>query len=150
MAGWVDRWLSGSWRGRPVAVWVLVLLLCFLGVRGVIGGVQFLVEPSGALAGLSPAELSGTPFGDYVVPGAILLVVLGIAPLVAATGLLRRTPWAIVAILGVSVGLTVWIVVEAAVIGVGERLQSLNLLLALVLFEIGRSPTVGEYVDGGS
>ena len=37
--------------------------------------------------------LEGSPFKDYLIPGLILLVVLGLFPLVVLYGLVRRRRW---------------------------------------------------------
>lgn len=141
-----DGGLARTWRGRPVAVWIVLALLAFLGVRGTLGGILFLLAPSGELVGESTASLAGTPFADYLVPGVVLFVLFGIAPLVVGVGLARRSRWAWQATLFLAIALTVWVLVEAAVIGLGERLQFLNLLTAIVLFEVARSKPVRGYL----
>ncbi|MFB6084753.1 MAG: hypothetical protein ABEJ94_10975 [Halorientalis sp.] len=137
-------------RDRPLSVWGLLASLATLGVRGVLGGGQFVLVPSGALVGLSTAELAGTPFADYLIPGTILLLVLGVGSLIVAYGLYHARRWAWVGSVGVAVALAAWVVVEGFVIGFGERLQYPNLVQALATLLLAVSPSVREYCSDGS
>ena len=78
---------------RPLLVTILTALQAILGVGGIFGGIGFLSDPSGALLGLTSATLQGLPIHDYVVPGLILLLVFGVAPLLVAYGLWKRPAW---------------------------------------------------------
>jgi len=84
--------------GRPpprrTAARLAVPLLAFEGLGALWGGGSLLARPDGSLMQLSPALLRHTPFADYTVPGAVLLVVNGLLPLAAAALWLRRHPWA--------------------------------------------------------
>lgn len=104
-------------RRRAPAVYVLAALVAFQGLSGTAGGFGLIADPTGRAIGLDPAWLDGSPFSDYFVPGVILLVVLGIGPLLAAMGILRRLAWAWPASLLVGAALIVWIVVEVAIVG---------------------------------
>ena len=61
--------------------------------------------------------LEGSPFGDFLVPGLILLVVLGLFPLVVLYGLSRRYQWAWWLAVAVGVGLVIWITTEVSLLG---------------------------------
>jgi len=137
-----------DWRGRPFLYWLLLALLFSLGVRGVFGGGQFLIAPSGNLVGASTAELSGTPFRDFLIPGLVLSSVLGVVPLVVTAGAYRRKQWAWVGSILVALALVCWVVVEGAVIGFGERLQYPNLLQAVGMLLIAGAPSVrAQFTD---
>jgi hypothetical protein len=136
---------------HPLSVWVLIGLLCLLGVRGVLGGVQFLLVPSGELVGLSTADLNGSLFPNYRVPGLVLLTVLGVAPLVVARGLFRSERWAWFGALGVAAALAVWVLVEGVVVGFGRRLQYPNLLQAVLVVVVAVAPSVrSQYLTGST
>ena len=75
------------------------------------------IKPDGGLLKMPLSYLEGSPFSDYLVPGVILLCVLGIFPLVVAYGLLRRRPWAWFGACAVGCGLMIFEVVEYGVIG---------------------------------
>ncbi|WP_136687580.1 hypothetical protein [Halorhabdus amylolytica] len=122
--------------------WLLIVLTGSLGVRGLLGGGQFIVDPSGDLVGLSTAELSGSPFSDFLLPGIVLFVVLGLGPILVVVGLTRERRWAWWGAVGVSVALIAWVLAEGWVVGFGERLQVPNLLLAITMLSFSLSRSV--------
>ena len=66
--------------------------------------------------GMPVSHLDGSPFSDYLIPGLILLLVLGVLPLVAAAGLWVRRSWAWYVAFAVGCGLMIWILVEITII----------------------------------
>lgn len=102
---------------KPVSVYALIAALSFQGLSGVAGGLGLLADPSGSAVGVPIAWLEGSPFTDYVVPGLVLLTLLGIAPLIVVYGVWTRRSWSWAASLLVGVALLVWLGVEVAVIG---------------------------------
>jgi hypothetical protein len=135
-----------DWRGRPRSLWALVGLLVVLGVRGTLGGLQFVIDPSGDIVGLSTDALAGSPFADYLLPGLVLLFVLGLVPLLVAGGLLGGRRWAWTGAVGVAVTLAIWVLVEGWVVGFGKRLQYPNLVQSVVMFGLAMAPSVrNEY-----
>ena len=131
-----------KWRGRPLPVWLLLAGLITLGGRAVLGGSLLVLDPSGGALGLDTAALAGSPFTDFLVPGVVLTVAIGVLPLVVAVGLFRGRPWSRPGSLLVAVLLVIWVVVEALDVGVGERLQYPNLLWALALAALALAPSV--------
>lgn len=130
--------------GRPRGFYVLVTLVAAQGLSGVAGGAGLVVDPSGEALGLPIAFLAGSPFADYLVPGLILLVLLGIGPLVVAWGLWRRRGWAWTGSLFVGGGLLAWLGVEIAIIGVQDD-PPLQLVygvvgLAILVLSLGLRP----------
>lgn len=81
---------SGSARrptpSRPATVWALLAVLVLQAVSAVGGGVALVAGPRGEVTGLPLSYLEGSPFDDYLVPGLILLLVLGVLPAVVAAG----------------------------------------------------------------
>ena len=102
-------------RGRPATLRALLAVLGQLAIRAAIGGVALLMAPSGEIVGLSSAQLDGTPFGDFLVPGIILLVGFGLVPAVVCHALYARRWWGWLASLGVAVAMLVWVLVEVTV-----------------------------------
>jgi len=101
---------------RPAAAWVLLLLVVIQGLGGVGGGFLLSIRPDGSIMGIPVSYLDGSPFRDFLIPGLILLLVLGVLPLVAAVGLWLRRTWAWYAAFVVGCGLMIWILVEITII----------------------------------
>jgi len=128
--------------------WTLVALLGFVGLGGVYGGVQMLADPYGPM-GMSTRMIARTPFDSFTVPGLLLLVLVGVAPLCLAFALvLGSSPhpgW--VAAFGA--GLMAWIAIQWVVVDAWLWLQPaifavgfLTTLVAAVLWR--RTQRSGE------
>ena len=137
---------TGRARKRTVRTIALAAALLFQGLSGLVGGIGLVADPSGALFQFPASWLDGSPFRDYLIPGLILLVVLGAGPLIALVAVWRKLPWARRAAQLVGVALIVWIAVEVVVIGyqpepplqlIYEGVGLLILLLALKPLENG-------------
>ncbi len=101
---------------RPVTVWILFVLLLVQGLGGLGGGLTLTIKPDGSIMQMSTSTLDGSPFHDFLIPGLILLLVLGVLPLTAAAGLWLRRRWAWYAAFVVGGGLMIWILVEITII----------------------------------
>jgi len=70
---------------------IYLLLLSFLGVSAIGGGGALIISPLGKLLGGLPLTiLERSPFNDFLIPGIILFVVLGIIPILLAFTLLKK------------------------------------------------------------
>lgn len=134
-------------RRPPAAHRALVAAMAFQGVSGVAGGWGLVSDPSGGKLGIPVTWLEGSPFRDYLVPGMVLLTVLGILPLVVAFGLWTVRPWAWAASLLVGAALLVWIGIQIAVIGYQPvpPLQAIYGGLGAVMIVLALLPPVRRY-----
>lgn len=107
----------------------LIVLEIIIGVAAVGGGVYAL---TGA-ASVPRDYLKGTPFRSFLVPGLVLMVVVGGSMLLAATLLLMETRLARVASLEAGIILVAWIGMQVSMIGYRHWLQPLMGALGLVI-----------------
>lgn len=118
-----ERTGAASLRARPDRprrhglVWILLGFLVLQGIGGVFGGAAFVLAPDGDLLRMPTSYLEGTPFSDFLIPGLLLLTLLGIFPLVVAVDLWRRRPWAWFGAFAVGCALVIFELVEYAMIG---------------------------------
>jgi hypothetical protein len=88
----------------------------FQGLSGTAGGIRLVLERGEG--GWLPIEwLEGSPFSDYLIPGLVLLVVLGLYPLVLVGAQWRRAELAWLGSVVLGAALMVWILVEIATVG---------------------------------
>ncbi len=136
---------------------VYLSLLAFLGLSAIGGGGTLIISPSGKLLGGLPLSiLERSPFNDFLVPGIILFVVLGIIPSLLVLALLKKPNsvfadrfnffkdmhWAWTFSIYVAFALIVWIQVETIYIqGVGW-LQTFYMLYAIPLILVALLPQV--------
>ena len=69
---------------------LLVSLLVLLGLSASGGGAYLIVSPSGRLIGMPVSLLDKSPFPNFLIPGIILFVVLGIAPFLVVYALIKK------------------------------------------------------------
>lgn len=104
-------------KSRSFCFYLLMGLLGFQGMSGLYGGGALILDPSGDLLQMSLSLLEPSPFHNYLIPGVILFVILGIGPMMVLYGLYHQKRWGWLGALFVSVALIVWIGVEILMIG---------------------------------
>jgi hypothetical protein len=137
---------------RPGTV-VALLTLTLLQAAGAIGGGVGLVRDPVKNIGMSVSLLEGTPFKDYLIPGLILLIVVGLFSLLVFVGLLLRRKAAWWLSLASGGGLVIWIVSEVALLGylpgAGIALQIIfGLVGAMILVLALARPTRRYFMIG--
>jgi hypothetical protein len=131
------RRLSRS-RPLPGIARLALMLEIFLGIGALFGGGTLLLAPDGHLLGMTTKTLAGSPFRSYLVPGIILFVFVGVAPLLAAGITFRRRPIAPLAAVAVGLTLIGWISVEMVVLaGIGSLAWALYLVLGTCIAAVG-------------
>ena len=94
----------------------LLILTAIQAVGAILGGIALVQDPTNSI-GLQVNQLQGTPFKDYLIPGLILLIVVGLFSLVVFVGLLSRWTTAWWLSLASGGGLVIWIITEVALLG---------------------------------
>jgi len=94
----------------------LIVLTAIQAVGAIPAGVGMAADPVDNI-GMPPSMLEGSPFKDYLIPGLILLIVLGVFPLVVLYGLISRYRWGWWMAIAVGAGVVIWIITEVALLG---------------------------------
>ena len=144
---------------RPATVWLEVALLAFLALGGLVGGVAFVTDPTGASIGAQLAWLDGTPVSDFLLPGLFLLGVYAIGSLVLIIGLIWRPApgvlgrldaalhhhWAWLGTIAMGATLVVWIVYELTIFSERMVLQPILLGVGAAMVAICAAPSIRRY-----
>ena len=148
----------GATTRRPAALVALIVVQLCQAIGALGGGAVLVASPKGAIVNMPPSYLGGSPFSDYLIPGIILFVVLGIGPLVVAWALIRQPRsaaleavnpfrreywgWTLSGVIGV--GLVIWIAVEVLIIPFNV-LQPFYGAVGIVIILLTLAPRVREY-----
>ena len=137
-----------------------LFLLAFLGLSAICGGGALIISPSGKLLGGLPLSiLQNSPFANFLMPGIILFVVLGLFPTSLIFALIKKTAspfaehfnffkdmhcaWSFS--IYVAFALIIWIQVETIFVqGVGW-LQTFYLLFSIPLIFVVLLPKVRNF-----
>jgi hypothetical protein len=132
---------------RPVSILVLIGGLVFQGLSGIAGGLGLVADPTGVTLRIPQELLVDSPFSDYLIPGLILLGVLGVLPLLVAWSVWSAARWSWRAAFGIGVALVVWIGVQIAIIGYQSSppLQAVYGTLGLAISALALTPSVRGY-----
>ena len=91
-------------------------LLLTTGVNALVAGALFILDPSGGRIGMSVDYLKFSPFADYLIPGLVLLTVVGCLSIYVAIATLRKKSYAPMATLGQGVILIGWIAIQVLMV----------------------------------
>ncbi len=143
---------------RGFALWLLIVLQLLLGIGATISGVMLILKPDGSLLQLPLDLLLGSPFSDYLIPGILLFVFIGLFPLFTAFSLLKRPQWkklnainpfkefhwAWVASIAAGIILLIWVLTETALVGYVSFLQPVMGGWGLLLILLSLMPVVKQ------
>lgn len=130
---------------RPKWTYLLLACLLFLGVGALYGGTSLILDPTGGLLGLPFERIRDTIFGDYLIPGLVLLGILGIGSFVVVYGILRRTLWAWPAGVGLGTATVVWIGVQLLVVRRYFFLQPVIAAVGVIAIVLLGLPSMRRY-----
>lgn len=84
---------------KKIFIVCLCLLHLTLGFNGLVGGILLMLRTDGSLLGMQPDLLIDSPFRNYLAPGILLSLFIGVIPLVTFTGLIIKIKWKVVKML---------------------------------------------------
>jgi hypothetical protein len=144
---------------RPASAWILIVLLLFIGVGAVISGAMLFAAPDGHLMQWSVDDLAGTPFSNYLIPGIILFILVGMFPLLVGYSLIKRPGWgwpdalnparkkhwAWSASWAAGVIMLIWIGAETIMLGYISFLQPVIAVYGVLIILLTLLPNVSRY-----
>lgn len=127
--------------------WILILLVFLQAISGIFGGIGLVMDPSGGSFQMPASLLEGSPFSTFLIPGLILLIILGIFPIFAWVGLVWEPEWPWANFLNVyrhqkwgwsyalytGIMLIVWITIELQIIREHHVLHTIYDLLGVTI-----------------
>jgi hypothetical protein len=146
-------------QGRPVALYLLILVLLVLSVGALYGGYHLITDSSGGKMGLPVSWLERTGFPDYLIPGLILFTMLGVLPLITVFLLWFRPQWSAMQGLenffhihwvwgmafGIGLAQVIWIGYQVATMGLMFWLQPTFFAVGLVVMGLCLLPSLRHY-----
>jgi hypothetical protein len=144
---------------RPWTAWILIALLVFQAVSAFYGMYLLLSDPTGSVMKLENFA-SKSPTGDFLIPGLILGILLGLVPLLSSWGLVTRKEvkafnwinvycgqhhWAWTFSVYTGIMLVIWITVQVKFIGGGFFIQTFYSLLGVLILIAALLPPVKNH-----
>jgi hypothetical protein len=143
---------------RPFFAWALIVLMLFLGVAAIISGPMLFLAPDGRFMGMPTSLLAGSPFSDFLLPGIILFLFVGVFPFIVGIGLIKTSwkglwflnpfkhhHWAWTGSLAAGIVLLIWVSVETILLGYISFLQPLMGAWGLILIILAVLPPVRRF-----
>jgi hypothetical protein len=114
-----------------------IVTLIFNGISGMVGGYALTTDPSGKSLQMPLYLLDGSPFHNFLVPGLVLLVFIGISSILISYFTIRRKRHYPKMLIGQGAIVWTWLIVEILVIGRLDTLQLVYAIVGLILFLCG-------------
>ncbi|MDP4085258.1 MAG: hypothetical protein Q8934_11670 [Bacillota bacterium] len=144
---------------KPFACYLLICLHIFLGIGALFGGGALIISPDGSILSMPLKMLQNSPFNNFLIPGLILFVGLGILPLITTIFLISEKPSKIAKKLRIDkekdlswnsslyVGfiLIIWITVEMYLIKEVALIHVFYIFLGLLIQAVTLLPSVKKY-----
>lgn len=148
-------------RKRPWSLYILLALLLFQGIGALGGGIVLMIRSDGSIIQMPVSILKGSPFPDFLIPGLILFLVLGVFPVFTFAILLAQPEWRFLQSfsiyrdryvgwmfsLFIGIGLIIWMDVEVVIVGYGAIIQSIYDALGLLILIFTLMPGVMRYYE---
>ena len=134
----------------------LICLLGFLGIGATGGGASLLISSNGSLIGLPLFLLKKSPFHDFLIPGIVLFLLLGVAPCLLVFALIRKPAcefaeklncyndmhWTWTFSIYTAFALIAWIQLEMVFLQAVSWLHTFYMVLAITILFVALLPAV--------
>ncbi len=135
--------------------YLLIISMVFLSISALFGGISLIIDPKGSFLNLPIWLLDNTIFPNYLIPGIILLIFLGVFPAFTAYGLISRKQvkytsifnlyrkrfWAWTYAIYSGIILVLWIQFQVMIIGYGHVIQIVYAFLGLFIIILCLMPS---------
>ncbi|MGI8386869.1 hypothetical protein [Robertmurraya sp. P23] len=149
---------------KSFACYLLICLHFLLGIGALFGGGVLIIFPDGSILSMSLSMLQNSPFDNFLIPGIILFVGLGILPLVTAIFLISEKPlkiaeklclykeihWSWNHSLYIGFILIIWITVEMYMIQAVAFIHVFYIFLGIFIQSITLLPSVKEHYSNNN
>lgn len=146
-------------KDHPLSLYFLTAALVFLAMSALGGGAALMGDPDGSGLGLDAAWLSGSPFVNYLLPGAVLFVLFGLGSAVLIYGLwvkpksgplafisrMTHEHWAWFLTFLMGFALIIWIAVQYAIMRTFSPLQIVIAVVGVVIMVLDLLPEMRRY-----
>jgi hypothetical protein len=146
---------------KPPELYLLMILVIFQAISGVFGGVTLVYDPTGNIINMPLEILHDSIFKSFLIPGIILLILLGLFPLLIFILMIfepqkdiieiiniypdRKYIWAYNIYLGIM--LLIWITVELHILETVDVLHTVYAFVGILILIISLSPRVMRYYE---
>jgi hypothetical protein len=122
-----------------------IILLIINGLFAIFGGCTLLIDPAGSKLDLTTESLKYSPFSDYLIPGLILFIILGLGSAITSiiVGLKVKGYPFLTIFMGFA--LSIWISVQMLMLREMNGLQIVFGLIGIILIILGISLRRKEY-----
>lgn len=144
---------------------VLIGLLSLLAIGAIYGGALLIISPSGKMLKLPISLLDSSFFDSFLIPGIILFIVLGVVPIIAILGLIKKFEnrflqglnifsdmhWSWSFSIYISFALIIWIQLQMLFLNTVFIVYTIYIFWALIMLVISLLPQVrNNYRRAGS
>ena len=88
-------------KKKPFARTILLFLLLFQALSGLIGGLGLILNPGGDVIQIPLSLLGSSPFDNYLIPGLILFLLLGVYPFIVFYALIKKPEWKLFSVINI-------------------------------------------------
>jgi hypothetical protein len=146
-------------RSRKPEIYFLVFLVAMESVAALYGGISLITDPSGSSLQLELKYLQKSVFNNFMIPGLVLFLLLGLLPFMMIYPLLFKPKWPLMNIFNVYSGyywawtytlytaimLIIWINIQFLTIGAVSDLQGYVGLFGVLILIVTLVPRVRRF-----